>query len=105
MNQRDNIARQELPLVPRAGFAGAGFSDATHAEDKLMVLEAQTAGHAGAGIGPPVGGTHRNKAVRTVARQTCRERDQGSQGHSSVSFTSSHNEAADTQARTPEHLP
>lgn len=71
--------RQELPLVPRAGLAGAGVSDAAHAEDKLLVLEAQAAGHAGTGVGPPVGGTHRNKAVRTVAQQTCRDRGQGSQ--------------------------
>lgn len=108
MNQPGNteVTRRELPLVPGAGFAGAGVTHATHAEDKLVVLEAQTAGHTGAGVGPPIGGTHRNKAVRTVTRQTCRDRGQGSQGHSSVSFTSSPNlSAADTHARISEHPP
>lgn len=56
-----------LPLVPLAGFASAGVAAATWAEDELVVLEAQAAGHAGTGIGPPVGGAHRDEAVRTVA--------------------------------------
>lgn len=56
-----------LPLVPLAGLASARVAEATHAEDKLVVLEAQTAGHAGAGVGPPVGGAHGDEAVRTVA--------------------------------------
>lgn len=56
-----------LPLVPLAGFAGARVAEATQAEDKLVVHEAQAAGHAGAGIGPPVGGAHGDEAVRTAA--------------------------------------
>lgn len=59
-----------LPLVPLAGFAGARVAEATQAEDKLVVLEAQAAGHAGAGIGPPVGGAHGDEAVRTAAGET-----------------------------------
>lgn len=58
-----------LPLVPLAGFASARVAAATRAEDKLVVFKAQAAGHAGTGISPPVGGTHRDEAVRTVARE------------------------------------
>lgn len=65
-----------LPLVPLAGFGGTGITDATHAEDKLVVLESQTAGHTGAGVGPPIRGTHWHKAVRTTTGKTCRVRGQ-----------------------------
>lgn len=55
-----------LPLVPLAGAAGAGVAEATPSEDKLIVLESHAAGHTGAGIRPPVRGTHRDEAVRAV---------------------------------------
>lgn len=59
-----------VPLAPLAGFVGAGVAGPTQAEDKLMVPEAQTASHAGAGIGPPVGGAHGDEGVRTAAGKT-----------------------------------
>lgn len=67
-----------LPLVPGAGLGGAGATDATHAVSKLLVLETQAAGHTGAGVGPPVRGTHWDEAVRTTTGKTC-----GVKGHRS----------------------
>lgn len=61
-----------LPLIPLAGFASARVAATTWAEHKLVILEAQAAGHAGTGIGPPVGGTHGDEAVRTVAGEALR---------------------------------
>ena len=46
------------PLVPLAGFAGAGVTEAAPAKHKLMVLEAHTASHTGTGVGPAVRRTH-----------------------------------------------
>lgn len=61
-----------LPLVSLAGFAGAGVTEAAQAEDKLIVLETHTAGHAGAGIGPSIRGTHWDEAVWTTTGKACR---------------------------------
>lgn len=61
-----------LPLVPLAGFIITGVTEAAQAEGKLVVLESHTASHTGTGIGPPVRGTHRDKAVRTTTGKTWR---------------------------------